>query len=140
MLSDIPEPSTSPEVRETSMGSRIFIVVLPSACSRHNCPEQPHAVTAALNRIPFSGPCMVITAPPEIDGEYGFSHYAAVARAFPMYSRKTGDAARAMRRTTVQVSPPGGRGRAPSRDHAVTKPSGDCPSPPPPYRPRPPRS
>lgn len=102
MIADTPAPSAAPVVRETFMGSRVIVVVLPEACSHHNCPAHPHAISKALSGIAFSGPCMVVAAVHA--PEYLPAYCVAVAKSFPMYSRKTGPGARASRRTTITVS------------------------------------
>ena len=121
MIADTPAPSAAPVVRETFMGSRVIVVMLPEACSHHNCPAHPHAISKALSGIAFSGPCMVVAAVHA--PEYLPAYCVAVAKAFPMYSRKTGAGARASRRTAITVSLTGG---CPAGDWRVT---GGMPAP-----------
>ncbi|KAA0160016.1 hypothetical protein FNF28_05596 [Cafeteria roenbergensis] len=105
MIADTPAPSAAPVVRETFMGSRVIVVMLPEACSHHNCPAHPHAISKALSGIAFSGPCMVVAAVHA--PEYLPAYCVAVAKAFPMYSRKSGAGARASRRTAITLVPSG---------------------------------
>ncbi len=69
-------------------GPRELVVgLLPDACSRHNAPAQPHAITRLLRgSAAKQGRTAVLLALAE--QEHAFAAGCAVPRAFPMYSRK----------------------------------------------------
>lgn len=70
---------------------RFVVCVLPEACSRHNSPARPHALAALLGKqtpaVPVVSLLLALDA-----AEHAFAAGCAVARAFPVYSRKTGPA------------------------------------------------
>ena len=81
---------------------RVVVGVLPEPCSRHNSPARPHAVThvarAAGLREGRGAVYLCVDEP-----AHAFAAVCAVARAFPGYSRKTGEAAEAQLQVRVAV-------------------------------------
>jgi probable aminopeptidase NPEPL1 len=70
---------------------RLVVCVLPEACSRHNSPARPHAIAALLGKqtpnVPVVSLLLVLDT-----AEHAFAAGCAVARAWPVYSRKTSPA------------------------------------------------
>ncbi len=67
---------------------RLAIGVLPEHCSRHNSPAHPHAVTSLVkSNAPGKGDVEIIAVLDK--AEYAFATACAIARAFPLFSRKT---------------------------------------------------
>ncbi|XP_022653635.1 probable aminopeptidase NPEPL1 isoform X2 [Varroa jacobsoni] len=66
------------------------IAQLPSKCSRHNTPTQAHAVTKAIVKHTSGADESLVIVCEKRDV---FASACAVARAFPLYSRKSGDSA-----------------------------------------------
>jgi len=95
LLDTIDEPATEPVVRETFMGVRIVLVVLPSKCSRHNCPAQPHALSRGLASVAASGTHPIFIVLCNATNATVLASACAAVRAFPMYSRKGSAAAKA---------------------------------------------
>ncbi|OQR70481.1 putative aminopeptidase NPEPL1-like [Tropilaelaps mercedesae] len=70
--------------------NKACIAQLPSKCSRHNTPTQAHAVTkAVLKHTSGTDESLVIVC----ERRDVFASACAVARAFPLYSRKSDDSA-----------------------------------------------
>lgn len=69
---------------------RVVVGVLPEVCSRHNSPARPHAITSLVSsHAPKTGEVAVLLA---LDSfEHAGAAVTSVARALPLYSRKTGD-------------------------------------------------
>jgi len=65
---------------------KLTACVLPSACSRHNSPAQPHALTALVGAALGSGAASVALAVPR---EHALASACAVARCMPLYSSKS---------------------------------------------------
>ncbi len=69
---------------------RVVAGVLPEACSRHNSAARPHAITSLVSsHAPKTGEVTVLLA--LNDTEHATAAVTAVARALPLYSRKTED-------------------------------------------------
>ena len=68
---------------------RVIAGVLPEPCSRHNSPARPHAVTALSAQATGTEPAAILLALDQ--AEHALAASAAVARAFPLYSRKGKD-------------------------------------------------
>eukprot|EP01045_Picozoa_sp_COSAG04_P020494 COSAG04_NODE_2103_length_4779_cov_3.468162_5_plen_176_part_00 len=66
---------------------RVAIVMLPTACSRHNSPSHGHAITKLLRGCSGSGALSIIM--PLSDPSHCSASACAVARAFPTYSLKS---------------------------------------------------
>ena len=65
---------------------KLTAAVLPSACSRHNSPAQPHALTALVGGALGSGAASVALAVPR---EHAFASACALARCLPLYNAKS---------------------------------------------------
>jgi len=75
---------------------RLFIGALPSACSRHNSPAHPHALTGLAKKGAASkGNSEIVIALD--DPAHALASGCAVARAFPLYSSKTSEKPKAPR-------------------------------------------
>lgn len=90
---DACEPGDAGKSTETWRGEagpkKVSVCVLPEACSRHNSPARPHAITHLLqSTIPANGVSAVILVVEE--ASHSVAAVAAAARAIPVYSRKTG--------------------------------------------------
>ncbi|MCB9530000.1 MAG: leucyl aminopeptidase family protein [Myxococcales bacterium] len=71
-------------------GERLVAAVLPDACSRHNTPTRAHAITKLVSdAAPAAGEVAVVVALEE--AAHAVAAGAAVARALPLFSRKTGE-------------------------------------------------
>ena len=71
-------------------GDRLVAGVLPEACSRHNTPTRAHAITKiVMDAAPPKGEVAVVVALEE--AAHAPAAAAAIARALPLYSRKTGE-------------------------------------------------
>mmetsp|Transcript_10487 Transcript_10487/g.32043 ORF Transcript_10487/g.32043 Transcript_10487/m.32043 type:complete len:507 (+) Transcript_10487:310-1830(+) len=81
----------------------VSLVLLPPMqnISRHNHPLSPHAVTALVSSIPWVGDQLGIVVVLE-KKEHAYGIGCAIARAFPLYNRKSGNSAYAQR--TVQIA------------------------------------
>jgi probable aminopeptidase NPEPL1 len=70
---------------------RVVVCVLPEGASRHNSPARPHAIAALLGRhvpnLPQVSVLLCLDA-----AEHAFAAGSAVARAWGVYTRKTGPA------------------------------------------------
>jgi probable aminopeptidase NPEPL1 len=86
--------------------------VLPEACSRHNSPARPHAVTSLVGKAPSAGDVTVLLAVD--DASHAFAAGCAAARAFPSYSRK-GSTGEKDRTVTVGILAPDGPVDVPAR-------------------------
>ena len=90
---DACEPGDAGKSTETWRGEagpkKVSVCVLPEACSRHNSPARPHAITHLLqSTVPANGVSAVILVVEE--ASHSVAAVAAAARAIPVYSRKTG--------------------------------------------------
>ena len=90
---DACEPGDAGKSTETWRGEagpkKVSVCVLPEACSRHNSPARPHAITHLLqSTVPANGVSAVILVIEE--ASHSVAAVAAAARAIPVYSRKTG--------------------------------------------------
>lgn len=65
---------------------KVVCVALPSACSRHNSPAQPHAVSTLLGGVLGSDSATVVLVVPPA---HALATSVAVARALPVFSAKT---------------------------------------------------
>lgn len=73
----------------TGAPQRVIACVLPEACSRHNSPARPHAISALVaGQAPGEGTATVLLALD--DAEHAMAAGCAVARALPAYQRKSG--------------------------------------------------
>lgn len=71
-------------------GERLIAAVLPDACSRHNTPTRAHAIAKLVgDATPSSGEIAVIVAIEE--AAHAIAAASAVARALPLFSRKTSE-------------------------------------------------
>ena len=70
--------------------STIIAAVLPAACSRHNSPVRPHAITSLIKGSSKSARIMVVLE----DKSHAGGAALAVGRAFPLYSAKKRSAVR----------------------------------------------
>lgn len=69
--------------------ARLVAAALPAAVSRHNTPTRAHALTAAVRKgLPGEGPAAVLVVLE--DPVHARAAACAVARAFPLFSRKGG--------------------------------------------------
>lgn len=68
--------------------AKLVVCALRTACSRHNCPSQPHAVTALVKKHKGRGSVAVVLL--TASNEAAYAPGVAVARAFPLYTRKNG--------------------------------------------------
>lgn len=70
---------------------RVAVGVLPEACSRHNAPSRAHAMTALIRKdCPAQGDATVVIVLEHAD--HAFASALAVARSFPLFTRKTAPA------------------------------------------------
>lgn len=65
---------------------KLTAAVLPSACSRHNSPAQPHALSALVGAALGSGSASVALAVPR---EHALASVCALARCVPLFSAKS---------------------------------------------------
>ncbi len=86
-------------------GPRVMAGVLPEACSRHNTPTRAHSLGNLAAKAPGSGDVAIIIAVEQAD--YALASGVAAARAFPAFSRKTGDDGR--RRVRIAFSADDGK-------------------------------
>ncbi|KAK3253108.1 hypothetical protein CYMTET_37625 [Cymbomonas tetramitiformis] len=70
-------------------GTQLFVGVLPASCSRHNSAAQPHAVTKLVKALEVKDDVALVLGLTEAD--HALACACACARAFPLFSRKTGD-------------------------------------------------
>ena len=73
----------------TTAPLRVSVAVLPEACSRHNSPARPHAITELVRaQVPAEGTATVLIALD--DATHAVAAACAVARCLPAYDRKSG--------------------------------------------------
>jgi probable aminopeptidase NPEPL1 len=75
-----------PPVSEGGKPRKLTAAVLPSACSRHNCPAQPHALASLVGAALGSASASVALAVPR---EHAMASACAVARCLSLYNAKT---------------------------------------------------
>lgn len=86
------KPGDSPASASTWLtGSgvqRLVAGALPSSCSRHNSEARPHGLTSLARSLPGGKQVAILVA---LESEtHAFASAAAIARAFPLYSLKSG--------------------------------------------------
>ena len=82
---------------------RVVAIAVPETCSRHNSPSRPDAISTALEgQAPPKGAIGIVVALTE--RAQARAAAAAVARAFPSYSRKSSDSAELEREVLVGFS------------------------------------
>lgn len=69
--------------------SKVVIIVLPTACSRHNTPARSHALAAAMKGHKGSDAVKIIVIPKSTDR--ALAQALAVGRQFPLFSLKGAD-------------------------------------------------
>ncbi len=69
--------------------SKVVIIVLPTACSRHNTPARSHALAAAMKGHKGSDPVKIVVVPKAADR--ALAQALAVGRQFPLFSLKSSD-------------------------------------------------
>jgi probable aminopeptidase NPEPL1 len=67
---------------------RFVIVLLPTACSRHNSPSKSHALTQSIKGCKGSGNVFVLLL--ALSSQLAFAQACAISRQFPLYSMKSG--------------------------------------------------
>lgn len=81
--------SSSPTSVQSLYLNRVCVAPLPAQCSRHNTPSHCHSLTKIIkNQTPGSGKSFNVVL--VVDKRDALASAAAVARAFPTYSEKTG--------------------------------------------------
>ena len=75
-----------PPATEGGKPRKLTAAVLPSACSRHNSPAQPHALAALVGGALGSGAASVALAVPR---DHALASACAVARCMPLFSAKS---------------------------------------------------
>jgi len=75
-----------PASSEGGAATKLCVAVLPSACSRHNAPAQPHAVTSLVAGLLSAGVTTVYAVAP---ASHALATACALARTVPAFSAKT---------------------------------------------------
>ena len=100
-------PGDAGKSTETWLGGdtprKVIVGVLPEECSRHNSPARPHAISGLLKRVvPPVGETAVILALEE--AAHAVAAANAVARALPVFNRKTSQSEESRRVNIVLIA------------------------------------
>jgi probable aminopeptidase NPEPL1 len=69
--------------------TKVVVIVLPTACSRHNSPARSHALTAAVKANKGSENTLFVLAPSA--ESHAYAQIIAIGRQYPTFSLKSGD-------------------------------------------------